>query len=154
MARATACFSGQANDTSGTTGVYLVKNGAGTWSITGTNSNFTGGVSVLQGVLNVASVADTGSNSSIGAGGAITLTGQGTSGTLQYTGSTAVTTDHALTVAATGGTLDASGTGSGTLKFTGTLTAIDPAAFNLTYTNGSNVATNTTLNTPVPWLGT
>ena len=51
-------------------------------------------------------------------------------------------------MAATGGTLDASGTGSGTLKFTGTFTATDPAAFNLTYTSGSNVATNTTSNTP------
>lgn len=135
-------FSGQANDTIGTGGVALMKSGSGTLSITGTNSNFIGGVTVLQGVLNVASVANTGTNSSIGAGGAINLTGQGTSGTFQYTGSTAVTTDHALNVAATGGTLDASGTGSGTLKFTGAFTSTDPTAFNLNFTNGSNVATN------------
>ena len=126
----------------------IVKLGAGTWSVTGTTSSFTGGVTVLDGVLNVASVADTGSNSSIGAGGPINLTGQGTSGTLQYTGSTAVTTDHALTVAATGGTLDASGTGSGTLKFTGTFTAISPTGTNLNYTNGSHVVTNITSVTP------
>ena len=136
-------FSGQANNTSGTTGVALLKSGAGTLSITGTNSNFTGNTTLLQGVLNVASVADTGTNSSIGAGGAINLTGQGTSGTFQYTGSTAVTTNHALNVAATGGTLDASGTGSGTLKFTGAFTATNPAVFALNFTNGSNVATNT-----------
>ena len=141
-------FSGLANDTNGTTGVYLSKNGAGSWSFTGTSSNFIGGVSVLQGVLNVASVANTGTNSSIGAGGAINLTGQATSGTLQYTGSTAVTTNHALTVAATGGTLDASGTGSGTLKFTGTVTSADPGTFNLNFTTGSNVATNTVSTTP------
>ena len=135
-------FSGQANDTSGTIGVALMKSGSGTLSITGTNSNFIGGVTVLQGVLNVASVANTGTNSSIGAGGTINLSGQDTSGTFQYTGSTTVTTDHALNVAATGGTLDASGTGSGTLKFTGAFTSTDPTAFNLNFTNGSNVATN------------
>ncbi|OYV04749.1 MAG: hypothetical protein CFE26_15225, partial [Verrucomicrobiales bacterium VVV1] len=126
----------------------IVKSGAGTWSVTGTTSSFTGGVTVLDGVLNVASVAVTGTNSSIGAGGPINLTGQGTNGTLQYTGSTAVTTNRALTVAATGGTLDASGTGSGTLKFTGSFTASSPSGTNLNYTNGSNVATNLSSVTP------
>jgi fibronectin-binding autotransporter adhesin len=139
-------FSGVMSETSGTNAI--IKSGAGTWSVTGTSSSFTGGVNVLDGVLNVASVADTGHNSSIGAGGPINLSGQGTSGTLQYTGSAAVTTNHSLTVAATGGTLDASGTGSGTLKFTGTFSAISPTATNLSYTNGSNVVTNITSITP------
>ena len=59
-----------------------------------------------------------------------------------------MTTNHALNVAATGGTLDASGTGSGTLKLTGTFTATDPIAFNMTYTLGSTVATNAVSNVP------
>ncbi len=141
-------FSGVMSQAGGADISAIVKSGAGTWSVTGTTSSFTGGVTVLDGMLNVASVADTGSNSSIGAGGAINLSGQGTSGTLQYNGSTAVTTNRALTVAATGGTFDASGTGSGTLKFTGTFTSSSPQGTNLTYTNGSNVVTNGASVTP------
>lgn len=117
-----AVFSGVMSDT-GTGTCGMVKPGTGNLAVGGTNSSFTGGVFVMDGVLNVSSTADTGVNSSIGAGGPINLTGQGTSGTFQYTGSAAVTTNHVLNVAPTGGTIDASGTGSGTLKLTGTVAA-------------------------------
>jgi autotransporter-associated beta strand protein len=146
-------FSGVMSQPVGTALTGINKHGAGTWSVTGTTSSFTGGVNLLQGVLNVASVANTGSNSSIGAGGTINFTGMGTSGTLQYTGSTAMTTNRTVTIAPTGGAIDASGTGSGTLTFTGTFTANNAVGTNVTYVNGSNNATNTGSNFPGTAVG-
>lgn len=98
----------------------LTKLGAATWYLSATNSSFTGNVHIKEGVLIVASLANGGSNSSLGAGpnsaGKLNFTG----GTLRYEGTTAQSTDRLFTINTDGGTLDASGTGVGTLRFTNT----------------------------------
>jgi len=116
------------------------KYGTGTWSVTGTANTFTGQFAILDGVLDVASLADTGTASSIGSGGTMQLTGQGTSGTLRYSGATNQSTNRTLQVEPTGGTLESSG--AGTLSFTGAITTAESSAFNLTFASGSNVVTN------------
>ncbi len=131
------------SDNTGTTS--LVKSGTGTWYLTGTGSSFTGTTTINAGILNVASLAVGGSNSSIGASAnsAANLVFGG--GTLQYTGSTAQTTDRLFTISGAGdtATLDASGTGSGTLSFTntGSIAFGDTNAHTLTLT-GTNTGAN------------
>jgi autotransporter-associated beta strand protein len=118
------------------------KYGTGTWSVTGTANTFTLTPAVLDGVLDVASLADSGVASALGSGTAFTFSGQGTSGTLRYTGATPQATNRAIQVDSTGGTIDSSG--SAPLTFTGTVRALDTGNFNLNFTSGSNVAVNTT----------
>lgn len=132
----------------GTTSVN--KNGPGTWYLTGNNSY--GGVTTLNGgILNVASISNFGVNSSIGnrtsdaSGGQVGIVFAG--GTLQYTGSTAQSTNRAIRVSTVGGgTIDASGSNpSATLSFTA---ASSPDFFvnggnrSLTFT-GTNTGNNT-----------
>ena len=118
------------------------KFGTGTWSITGTANTFTLTPAVLDGVLDVAGLADSGLASSLGSGTAFTFSGQGTSGTLRYTGATAQATNRLIQVDSSGGTIDSSG--SGALALSGTVLAISTANFNLNFTSGSAVAVNTT----------
>ena len=132
-------------------GAGITKSGASTVSLTGTNSY--SGVTILQdGVLNAASFADNGTNSSLGAGTgdtnleAIGLLFRG--GTLQYTGATPQSTNRAvrLSTIGGGGTIDASGSDpSATLSFT---SAASPNFFenpgNRTLTlTGTNTGDNT-----------
>lgn len=117
------------------------KYGTGTWSLTGTASTFTLTPAVLDGVLDVASLADSGVASALGSGTAFTFSGQGTSGTLRYTGATTQATNRLIQVDSAGGTIDSSG--AAPLTFTGTVRAIDTANFNLNFTSGSAVALNT-----------
>jgi len=117
------------------------KYGTGTWSLTGTASTFTLTPAVLDGVLDVASLADSGVASALGSGTAFTFSGQGTSGTLRYTGATTQATNRLIQVDSAGGTIDSSG--AAPLTFTGTVRAIDTANFNLNFTSGSAVAVNT-----------
>lgn len=131
--------SGPVNNGAGGQQTSITKNGAGTWSLTGANNNFTGGVHLLEGILDVASLSNTGVNSSIGAGGEINFTGQGSSGTLQYTGATNQTTNRPVNIAATGGTLDSSGAGA--MAFTGAFSSTN-VFLNLVFANGSDVITN------------
>jgi autotransporter-associated beta strand protein len=147
-------FAGNLSQTGGTTN--LVKTGAGTWQLTNTGSTY-GGITTIQGgILNFASIGNVGQASSLGnrtaeAGtGAVGLLFRG--GTLQYTGSTAQTTDRAIRINADGGanpgggTIDASGSvPSATLSFT---RASSPDFFevagNRTLTlTGSNTGNNT-----------
>jgi len=118
------------------------KFGTGTWSITGTANTFTLTPAVLEGVLDVAGFADSGVASSLGSGTAFTFSGQGTSGTLRYTGATAQATNRLIQVDSSGGTIDSSG--SGPLALSGTVLAISTNNFNLNFTSGSAVAVNTT----------
>ena len=108
----------------GTAPAALVKSGAGTAVLTG--SSYYSGVTILAGgVVNAATFANNGTASSLGvgtgdtAGDNIGLLFRG--GVLQYTGSTAQTTDRAIRLSTTGGggTIDASGSiPSATLSFT------------------------------------
>jgi autotransporter-associated beta strand protein len=118
--------------TSGIAGTApLTKENTGTVTISNTNS-FTGPVNLNGGTVKVGSVADTGTNSPLGAGSALNFSG----GTLEFTGASGSTnrtvalgvgggtvkTDTALTLsgAITGANL-LTKTGSGTLSLTGTL---------------------------------
>lgn len=109
----------------------LTKTGAGVLSLSGNNS-FTGGLTISQGTVSVAS------NTAIGAGaGAVALDG----GTLRTTNMAVVTNTHPITVTANGGTLNIAGaattgqssriiTGANTMLGAGTLTIIGTGALN------------------------
>ncbi len=124
----------------------LTKSGAGTWFITNTDNTYQGETILNAGILNVASVADYGVASSIGARAAVGLAGNGNTGgdnatttgiglhfrggTLQYTGSTPQSTNREIRIlgSATGvnNSIDASGANLGaTLAFTKTGTNIN-----------------------------
>jgi autotransporter-associated beta strand protein len=99
----------------------LAKSNAGTWALSGLNS-YTGITTINQGTLAINSIADSGSNSAIGAGSAINIGSGGQTGTLFYSGAAASTnrTLHLASAGAGGATIDASGTGA--LIFTGAVT--------------------------------
>jgi fibronectin-binding autotransporter adhesin len=101
----------------GTTG--LTKNGIRKLTISTTNS-FTGAVAINEGTVSVATVADGGANSPLGAGTAISLGDLATKGTLQYTGPTG-STNRLLTLNSGGGTIEVSTAGT-TLTASGLIT--------------------------------
>ncbi len=115
----------------------VTKVGAGALTLTGA-STYTGATTISGGVLSTNVLANGGVGSGIGAStnvvGNLVLNG----GTLQYTGA-AVSTDRLLTLNATGGTIDASGSGALTLAATGTVGGTGTRALTLTGTNtGAN----------------
>lgn len=123
---------------SGTGG--LVKTGAGTQTLSGAASSYTGSTIINSGGLSVTSLANGGSNSSIGAStaapGNLVLNG----GTLQYVG-TGATTDRQFTLGPNGGALDASGTGA--LNFASTAPVALSGSGNRTLTlTGTSTAAN------------
>ncbi len=138
------------SDWTGAGGASLVKQGAGTAFLTSTNSY--SGLTILEGgILNVSNFSDYGANGGLGnrsadGGGNVGILFRG--GTLQYTGSTAQSTNRAirLSIFGGGGTIDASGsTPSATLSFTATSSPDffeGPGNRTLTLT-GSNTGNNT-----------
>lgn len=125
----------------------ITKSGLSTLSLTGSSSY--SGVTILEdGVLNAASFSDYGTNSSLGNRAAdnaeVGLLFQG--GTLQYTGSTAQSTNRSVRLGLEGGNIDASGsTPTATLSFTAASSTnlfADPGNRTLTFT-GSNTGDNT-----------
>ncbi|HLX60677.1 MAG TPA: C25 family cysteine peptidase [Planctomycetota bacterium] len=83
--------------------VSLAKAGAATQTLTGANT-FTGGTQISAGILSVNTISDSGTSALGPAASGVTLTG----GTLQYTGTAAVTTTRSFNAlgTGTGGTLD------------------------------------------------
>ena len=99
----------------------LTKTNAGTWLLSAVNT-YTGSTTISQGILSINSVADSGTNSAIGAGSVINFGSGVQTGTLFYSG-TAASTNRTINLASTstgGATIDASGTGA--LIFTGAVT--------------------------------
>ncbi len=141
-----------ANTISGTGSVLKSVTGT-TVNLTGTNS-FTGIDDINAGVLNVASLSNYGVNSAIGARTAAqeSATGDGiglhigvnnTGATLQYTGSTAQSTNRQIRISAANNTIDASGSvAAATLSFT-----YSAANLNFWDTGGTRTLTLTGSNT-------
>ncbi|MEA3211482.1 MAG: fibronectin-binding autotransporter adhesin [Chthoniobacter sp.] len=107
----------------------LLKTGTGLVTIGGTNNSFTGITEVQAGTLAVASLANLGSNSSLGTGsyqnGAIRLGYLGNTGTLQYVGTADGTTNRPIELSGTtgGGILDNSSATNNKLVLTGTVSS-------------------------------
>jgi fibronectin-binding autotransporter adhesin len=138
------------SDWAGAGGASLVKQGAGTAFLSSTSSY--SGITILEGgILNVSNFSDYGVNGGLGnrsadGGGNVGILFRG--GTLQYTGSTAQSTNRAIRLSTTGGggTIDASGSiPSATLSFTATSSPdFFEAPGNRTLTlTGSNTGNNT-----------
>lgn len=105
----------------------LTKVGAGTVSLQA-QSNYQGATIIDAGTLSVSLLANggaTGSALGMATNAASNLRIQG--GTLQYTGA-ATSTDRLFTIAPTGATLDASGTGAVNFSNTGTIVTADAAS--------------------------
>ncbi len=131
----------------GTGGVTQL--GSGITTLSNTANTYTGATTISGGILNAATLAGINVNSSIGKGSAggsaadLVLNG----GTLQYTGSAVASTNRPFTVTTSGGTLDASGTGSGSATFSGTMTASGTTGGQtLTLTGSGSGATGGTMN--------
>jgi autotransporter-associated beta strand protein len=70
----------------------LTKAGTGTLVLTG-NNTFSGALTVQEGTLSIPTINNASSNGTLGnSAGAVTLGGATTSGTLEYTGATALST--------------------------------------------------------------
>lgn len=112
---------------SGSTG--LVKQGAGTLTIANTGgNNYTGPTTISGGVLNVTSLADGGSPSSIGASSAdptnLVLNG----GVLSYSGPSGASMNRGITLLVTNSTFDV----QSNLTFTGAINAAENSGFRKT----------------------
>jgi len=134
------------NGNAASLGITVNNTGPQLWYLSGSNA-YTGVTQLDAGVLNVVSLANGGSASSIGASsnaaGNLVFGG----GTLQYTGTTTQSTDRLFTIGdANGNTavLDSSGTGSGTMSFTNTGSiAFANASTHTLILTGSNTGSNT-----------
>jgi fibronectin-binding autotransporter adhesin len=125
---------------SGTGGITKI--GSGTLTLSGTNSSYTGITTISAGTLAVNSLADAGSNSSIGAPATNTAANLVINGgTLQYNGSGG-STNRSFTIGASSATIDASGSGALTFSDTGTYARGGTTSRTLTLT-GSNTGSNT-----------
>ena len=112
----------------------IKKIGSNTLTLSGASS-FTGPLVISAGTVNTATVANTGSNSPVGAGGGGDITLDG--GTFQWTGAGAQTSNRTFALTANGGTLDASPTAGGvaiTLSQTGALNFPDAGPRTVTLT--------------------
>ncbi len=102
----------------------VIQSGSGTTNLTSANT-YSGSTTISGGILNVGSLANFNTASAIGKGSAtntasdLVLDG----GTLQYTGTTAASTNRAYTLTTNGGSFDASGTSTGAVTYSGNMTA-------------------------------
>ncbi|MGG9972198.1 sugar-binding protein [Ferruginibacter sp. SUN002] len=92
----------------------LTKTGVGTWSLLGANT-YTGQTIISAGTLIANTLANGGSASSLGNGTTTPAISIGATGVLKYTG-TGHSTTRQISLSASGGTIDASGTGLMTLS--------------------------------------
>ena len=127
----------------------LTKTDSGTWILASTDNDYTGNTTISAGTLAIASIANSGVNSSIGKGSAITLgaaSGTAGSGTLRFTGASGGSSNRTISIpTATGGTAGANGvienTVAGqTLTLSGTISASAANGSTLTVTGAGNTA--------------
>ena len=106
----------------GTGTIAVTQSGAGTTTLSGANT-YSGATTISSGILNAATLANGGSNSAIGASTNVAANLVLDGGTLQYTGTTAASTDRNYTLGTSGGSFDASGATLGTMTISGNMTA-------------------------------
>ena len=123
----------------GTGAGTLTKDGAGTVTLSGANT-YTGATTIGGGVLSVSSLTNGLANSGLGASSNAAANLVLNGGTLRYTGA-AAGTDRLFTLGASGGSLDASGTGAVNFTNTGAI-VLNGASTVLTLT-GTNTGANT-----------
>ena len=129
----------------------LTKTGYGIQTLTGLDT-FAGAVTITQGILSVAVLADGGQASGIGESSASTATNLSIGGgTLQYTGAGA-STNRQFTFTTGTSTLDASGTGALVFTYNGTIAGKASTATVL-YLSGSSTAANTLAPAIAPGAG-
>lgn len=145
-------ISGVIDNAGGGFNTSVTKTDAGTWRLSGSNL-FGGNLSLNGGILEVTSLANSGSASPLGAASTLVFS----SGTLRYVGS-GDSTNRSFTVGAAGGAIDASGfgpvnfTNSGafshgstspgrTFTLTGTNTGLNTFASGVTNAGGSGLVT-------------
>jgi len=117
----------------------LIKQGAGTATVTSASNSYTGSTQISGGTLSVANFANGGANSSLGASSNASTNLVIDGGTLQYTGA-AVSTDRLYTVGIGGATFDGSGTGTLTFSNPGIVGFTGSGSRTLTLT-GTNTGT-------------
>ena len=120
----------------------LTKDGAGSLTLSGAGSSFTGTVALGNGTTSVSTLSNSGANSSLGAGSLITL-GSGVAATLSYSGST-VSSNRPITVGGAGGGKIRMTAGGQTLTLSGAMTAtagtltLDVGTSSINMKNSSN----------------
>lgn len=121
--------------------VSVTKSGAGTWAISNTSNTFTGALSITNGNLSVASLADSGTGSN--GTGAISFNNAAAAAVLTYTGSGHTLTSRGITLSGSGGgvTIASSGTGALTLNtITNSTTLATALTLRGTNTNSNSVS--------------
>ncbi len=136
-------------------GTGLTKNGNGMLTIQTTNS-FTGPVAINSGTVSVATIANGGTSSGLGAGTSISLGGATNTGDLQYTGVTA-STNRILSLNAGGGVVEVTSaattlTETGVVSGSGSLTKLGNGVLVLAATN--TYSGKTTVNGGTLQIGT
>jgi autotransporter-associated beta strand protein len=124
----------------------ILKSGAGTLTLGGANT-FTGDVTVDNGTLNFASLANLGTSQSLGTAGTVNIGGATTAATLNYTGA-AATTNRNFVAGSQGGTLNHANniTYSGTISGSGPFFKGGAGTLILTGANGRVSASSININ--------
>jgi fibronectin-binding autotransporter adhesin len=116
------------------------KMGSGTWTFSNAANTFSGGLRVNEGTLEVTGLGDGGGAGVLGAASNDPANIQLNGGALKYSGS-GETSDRLFTVGASGGTIEASGSGSLILGNTGGITTADGGGTELQFTFASGSTT-------------